>query len=75
MQQAIVIAAVCGCAWWLGYYVYRFFAPRKGRACGGTCCDGGKKQEPAKPAAAGGGGQTVFIAREDLVARVKARKG
>jgi hypothetical protein len=72
MQQIAVILVVLACAAWLGIYAWRFFKPKKGRACGGNCCDGGAaEKKPAEPAA----GQTVFFRSEDLVARIKARKG
>jgi hypothetical protein len=72
MQQIAVILIIAAAAAWLGLYAWRFLHPKKGRACGGNCCDTGtaEKKPAEKPA-----GQTVFFSSDDLVARVKARKG
>ena len=70
MQQIVVILLVVVCAAWLGYYVYRFVKPRAG-GCGGSCGCGSKLETGAKKEA----GQTVFFRSDDLVARLKARKG
>jgi hypothetical protein len=72
MQTLIVILAVAAAVAYLGWQVYRFFAPRiiAGRACGGSCCSH-REPEPAQAAPAP---RTQMITSDSLRARIKARQ-
>jgi hypothetical protein len=73
VQTLIVILAVTAAAAYLGWQVYRFFAPRliPGKACGGSCCS---HREPEPAAATPPAPRTQMITSDSLRARIKARQ-
>ncbi len=74
LQTILTISIIAAAALWVGYKLFRSFAPKSKSGCGGSCGCGHETGE-AKPAASTPEKpQTVFFSEDDLVRRLKARR-
>lgn len=78
LQNIITILIVAGALGWAGWQAYRWLVPsaKGGGGCAGGCgCGKERSSETSTSAKNPGKAQTQFLPSEDLVARIKARKG
>ncbi len=73
-QEIITISIVAIAALWVGYTLYRSFAPKNKSGCGGNCGCGHKDSPALPPPAATDKPQTIFFSADDMVRRLKARR-
>jgi hypothetical protein len=74
LQTILTIAIIAAAALWVGYRLYRSFAPKNKAGCGGSCGCGHELGETKPTASTPKNPQTVFFSEDDLVRRLKARR-